>query len=430
MAEELEALDEATARLGAALDPEGQDGTPAPGQVLLLAGVPRARLETGVGDPRHLVTRLEPRGHRGGVLHVTLHAQTEGLHTLEEQERVEGGDGRSEVAQVLQAGLQHEPRREQGLGELAEDQAVVARVGLGEPGEPPAPLVVEHAAVDDHTTDGGAVPADELGRGVDDDVGAVAQRLGQVRGRQGVVHHQRDAVAMGDSGDPFEVEDVALRIAERLRVERLGVGSDGGLPRVEVVRVLDERDLHAELGKGVVEQVVGAPVQRCRGHDVPAVLRQVEEGDRFGSLAAGHRQGRHAAFEGRDALLEDRLGGIHDPGVDVAQFLEPEERSGVSRVPEGVAGGLVDRNRPGPGGRVRLCSSVDLSGFEAPFGHDLVLLQPSPGRSSPTETSLSAVDLFKYDHFGQLLVTGLPPAAARPAAGTTAGRPISDASNR
>jgi hypothetical protein len=43
---------------------------------------------------------------------------------------------------------------------------------------------------------------------------------------------------------------------------------------------------------------------------------------------------------------------------------------------------------------------------------------------------LSAVDLFKYDHFGQLLVTGLPPAAARPAAGTTAGRPISDASNR
>lgn len=32
---------------------------------------------------------------------------------------------------------------------------------------------VELAAVDDHTADGGAVAADPLGRGMDDDVGAV-----------------------------------------------------------------------------------------------------------------------------------------------------------------------------------------------------------------------------------------------------------------
>ena len=118
VAEQLESLDEAAAGLDAALDAEGQDGAAALGEVALLPLVPRARLEARVGHPAHLVPALEPLRHLGGVVHVALHAQAQRLQPLEEQERVERGDGRPGVAQVLQAGLEHEARREERLGQL------------------------------------------------------------------------------------------------------------------------------------------------------------------------------------------------------------------------------------------------------------------------------------------------------------------------
>ena len=89
-----------------------------------------------------------------------------------------------------------ETGREERLGQLAEHQAVVARVGLGEAREAAAPLVVERAAVDDDATDGRAVAADELGGGVHDNVDTVAQRLAQVRRRQRVVDDERDVVVV------------------------------------------------------------------------------------------------------------------------------------------------------------------------------------------------------------------------------------------
>ena len=54
-----------------------------------------------------------------------------------------------------------------------------------------------------------------------------------------------------------------------------------------------------------------------------------------------------AALERGDALLEDVGGRVHDPGVDVAELLEPEEAGGVGGVVEDVAGGGVDRDRAG-----------------------------------------------------------------------------------
>ena len=106
-----------------------------------------------------------------------------------------------------------------------------------------------------------------------------SQGLAQVRRGQGVVDHQRDAVLVGDARHALEVEDVALGVAERLGVERLGVGPDGGRARRRGRRGRRRTDLDAQLGQRVVEQVVGAAVERGRGHDVAAVLGQVEEGD-------------------------------------------------------------------------------------------------------------------------------------------------------
>ncbi len=42
-------------------------------------------------------------------------------------------------------------------------------------------------------------------------------------------------------------------------------------------------------------------------------------------MAGGGGERGGAAFKGRHALLEHRLGGVHDAGVDVAELLEAEK---------------------------------------------------------------------------------------------------------
>ena len=64
-------------------------------------------------------------------------------------------------------------------------------------------------------------------------------------------------------------------------------------------------------------------------------------------LASG--QGPDAAVQRGHPLLEDVGGGIHQPGVDPAEFLQGEQVGGVFGALEDVAGGLMDRHRPRAG---------------------------------------------------------------------------------
>ena len=86
----------------------------------------------------------------------------------------------------------------------------------------------------------------------------------------------------------------------------------------------------------------------------------------LGGLAGRQEQGRDAAFERGDALLDDVLGRVHDPGVDVAGLGEAEQRGGVLGAVERVGRGLVDRQRPRVGRDVRRLAGVDLLGLERP----------------------------------------------------------------
>ncbi len=77
------------------------------------------------------------------------------------------------------------------------------------------------------------------------------------------------------------------------------------------------------------------------------------------------RSARRAAFERRDALLEHRLGRVHDTRVDVAEGLQPKQRGGVVGVVEDVGGRLVDRRSARAGRRIRLGPGVDGERVEA-----------------------------------------------------------------
>ena len=159
-----------------------------------------------------------------------------------------------------------------------------------------------------------------------------------------------------------------LRVGDRLAEERLGVRAHGRAPGVQVVGVLHEADLDADLGQRVVEQVVGAAVQPRAGHDVVARAGQVQDRERLRGLPGRQEQRRDAAFQRRDALLHDVLRRVHDAGVDVAGLGQAEQRRRVVGVVEGVGGGLVDRQGPGVGGDVGGLPGVDLLGLERPVG--------------------------------------------------------------
>ena len=139
-----------------------------------------------------------------------------------------GRQGGTGVAELDGAG----PHDEGPLGEVpGEHHAVEGRLGLVEhrealgvlgPGEP--------AAVDDRAAEGRAVAADELGQRVDDDVGAVLDRLQHQRGGDGVVDDEGDAGLVGHRGHRLEVHDVAGRIADRLAEHGAGVGRRSAAP--------------------------------------------------------------------------------------------------------------------------------------------------------------------------------------------------------
>src|SRR5580692_7963315 len=87
--DELERVDEATASLGAALDPEAEDGARAARQVLLGARELLARLESRVVHPGHPLVFLEVARDGERVFRVAHDAQRQRLEALKEEERVE-----------------------------------------------------------------------------------------------------------------------------------------------------------------------------------------------------------------------------------------------------------------------------------------------------------------------------------------------------
>ncbi len=181
------------------------------------------------------------------------------------------------------------------------------------------------------------------------------QRIGEAAG---VVDHQRHALLVGDSGQLFHVGNVELGIAQGFGVDSPGLRVDGGAQAVKVIRI-DKADGDAETRQGVVEEVVGAAVERGGGDDFVSGAGQGKDGQSLRGLARGGGQCSRAPFEGGDPLLEDVGGRIHDAGIDVAEFLQAEEPGGVVGVLKDVRGGLVDGDGAGSGGWVRFLTGVN-----------------------------------------------------------------------
>jgi hypothetical protein len=119
---------------------------------------------------------------------------------------------------------------------------------------------------------------------------------------------------MGHLGNGLDIRDVVARVADALDVHGLCAVVDGRRNGGGVVAV-DKLGLDAEARQEDLELVVRAAVQVGRRHDIVAGVGERRKSDELRALAGRGRQRRHAALEGRDALLEDVDGGLSAPRV-------------------------------------------------------------------------------------------------------------------
>ena len=210
--------------------------------------------------------------------------------------------------------------------------------------------------------------AEELRRRMQHDVGAPFDRTDEVGRGQRIVDDQRHACSMGDARDGFDVGDDAAGIGDAFDEHRLGPRCHRLLERLGIARV-GPIDVPVELGKSLAELVDRAAIELTRRYDVVAGAHQRVQRDELGGMARCDGERGAAAFQCGDALLQNRVGRVHDARIDVAEDLEIEQRGGVIRIFEHEGRGLVDRCGARAGRRIGLGARVHAESVEAVVRH-------------------------------------------------------------
>lgn len=215
----------------------------------------------------------------------------------------------------------------------------------------------------------GSVSAEELGCGVNNQIRAVLNGPDQVRCTKGIIHHQRQAVAVCQFSQRIDVGNIAVGISQGFNIDGPGVWLNSALHLVQVV------DIHkaggdAEIGQRMSQQIIAASVDGLLRHDVPPI--QCQGLNRIGNsgCAGGQRQGGYTALQGRDPLLQHILGGVCQSAIDVSAFLQVKPGRGMGAVLKHIRRSGINRDRPGVRRRVgSLLSHMQLERLKSVIVH-------------------------------------------------------------
>src|SRR6266478_3864302 len=202
-----------------------------------------------------------------------LHAQRQRLDAGENQERVEGRERGTEIAQAQHAAGNRE-------GEIAERllnlDAVIFGTWLAQHRIFVVLRPVEGAGIDNDAADRVAVAAQEFRQRVHDNVSAVVDRTDQIGCRQRVVDDQWYAGVAGNRRDGLDIGDAAAGVRNRLDEDRLGARRDRALETADIVGV-GPCYVPAEALEGVGELVDRATVELTRRDELVAGHQQLLE---------------------------------------------------------------------------------------------------------------------------------------------------------
>ena len=172
-----------------------------------------------------------------------------------------------------------------------------------------------------------------------------------------------------DGSNGVDIGNVRVRVAERLKVDGLGIGLDGGFYLGQIVCVY-KRGGHTELRQRMCQQIVAAAVYGLLGHNVVTLLGKRLNGVGDGSCAGGRSQSGNAAFKRCDALFQHILRGVRQTAVDIAGVSQTEAGGCVGGVVEDIGRGGVNGYGARVGGGIGLLlTNVELQRFKFIVAH-------------------------------------------------------------
>ena len=124
----------------------------------------------------------------------------------------------------------------------------------------PARTPIEFAAVDDDAANRGAVATNPFRAGVYDNINAMLDGTAE-HWRKCIIHDRGNILSVCNIGDSRQIRNITLRVANRLKIDRLGVFLNRRLDLFRGDRV-DKGHGDTHLRKRVTEKRVGAPVKR------------------------------------------------------------------------------------------------------------------------------------------------------------------------
>ena len=203
---------------------------------------------------------------------------------------------------------------------------------------------VELAAVYHGAAHLGGETVHVFGGGVGHDVGAPFEGTAVDGGGEGVVHNERHTVAVGYPGEFLYVEHGAAGVGDGLAEEHLCVGPERLLYLLVIGFGRHKSAVDTELFQCHAEKIVGAAVNLAAGHNVVAGLADVEHCVEVGCLAAGGEHASHTAFQRGYLGCHGIVGGILQPCIEIAVFLQVEELGHLVGVVI-LEGGALDDGR-------------------------------------------------------------------------------------
>ena len=109
----------------------------------------------------------------------------------------------------------------------------------------------------------------------------------------------------------------------------------------------------------MIELVDRAAIELARGHELFAGTEQGVKRQHLRGVAGRHRERRRAALKRCDTLFKHGVGRVADPGVDVAERLQAEQRCRMIGIIEDERRGLIDRRCARAGRWIRLRTGMD-----------------------------------------------------------------------
>jgi len=345
--EEAEGIDELRSCFSASFDAKDDHGSAFAAEIFFIFSKFGVVWEAREADPLDFGVRLEVFGDGEGVFTVFLHSQRKSFDPLKEEPGIIWCDAGTKISEWNGAHAQDVGEGREHVREVVPPaESVVGGVRLVKEGVFSGGPI-EASGVHHHAADTCAMSAKPFGHGMNDNVGTVFEGTSEIGGREGGVDDEWNAVSFGDIADGVEVGDFESRIGDCFAEKSAGFVIDLFGEIFWILRV-DEADFDAHGREEIIELRVAASIEISGGDDVISRRRDVDDGVENGGGAGRVPKASHfvSSFEQGDTLFQHVGGGIHQAGVDVSQFFECEEISGVLGVIENERRSAINGDSP------------------------------------------------------------------------------------